>query len=231
MRTVDVYECLVHRHNEADERAVALAVPRASEKDRPPMVTSEPLSDKILERRIGLVRVATFPGAVGFDFARRLDHITARFKAAGYDRLIVDLRGNPGGSRGSLRLMSYLVPDKRPTGYSLTRKGKEHRKSPQTLMQIGRIPKTKLGLSTMAFRFGLLHRDRSLSLWTERLGAQPFHGKTILLIDEFTRSAAEIIAAFACKSKIAILPAHRHRARSSELPISKSARITGYASR
>jgi carboxyl-terminal processing protease len=123
----EVHEVLVNRHNETDARAVTLDVPRPSEKDRPPMVTSEPLSDEILEGRVGLVRVATFPGAVGFDFARRVDHIIARFKAAGCDRLIVDLRGNPGGGLGSLRLMSYLVPDKRPTGYSLTRKGKEHR--------------------------------------------------------------------------------------------------------
>jgi len=201
----EVHEVLVQRQNETDARAVTLDVPRATEKDRPPMVTPEPLSDEILEQRIGLVRVATFPGAVGFDFARRVDHIMARFKAAGCGRLIVDLRGNPGGGLGSLRLMSYLVPDQRPTGYSLTRKGKKHRKLPEKLMRIGRIPKTRLGLWTMAFRFGLLHRDRSLSLWTEGLGAQPFHGKTILLVDEFTRSAAEMIAAFASKSKIAIL--------------------------
>ncbi|MGI9072621.1 MAG: S41 family peptidase [Bryobacteraceae bacterium] len=201
----EAHQILVQRQNETDARAVMLDIPKASEKDRPPMVTSEPLSHEILGQRIGLMRVATFPGAVGFDFARGVDHIMARFKAAGCDRLIVDLRGNPGGGLGSLRLMSYLVPDRRPTGYSLTRKGKERRKSPEKLMRIGHIPKTKLGLWTMAFRFGLLHRDRSLSLWTEGLGAQPFHGKTILLVDEFTRSAAEMIAAFACKSKIAIL--------------------------
>jgi carboxyl-terminal processing protease len=57
----------------------------------------------------------------------------------------------------------------------------------------------------MALRFGLLHRDRSLSLWTEGLGTQPFHGKTVLLVDEFTRSAAEMIAAFASRSRIATL--------------------------
>lgn len=200
-----VQEVLVQKQNETDAHALKLDVPRASEKDRPPMVTSEPLSYEILQDHIGLIRVTTFPGAVGFDFARRVDEIIARFKTAGCDRLIVDLRGNPGGGLGSLRLMSYLVPDRRPTGYSLTRKGKERGKSPEKLMRIGHIPRTKFGLWAMAFRFGLLHRDRSLSLWTEGLGTEPFHGKTVLLVDEFTRSAAEMIAAFASRSKIATL--------------------------
>ena len=199
------HQILVQRRDDVDQRVVSLDIPKATEKDRPPMVTSQPLSYEIADERIGVIRVAAFPGAVGFDFAQSVDQIVARFKSAGCDRLIVDLRGNPGGGLGSLRLMSYLVPDRRPTGYSLTRKGKERWKGPEKLMRIGRIPRTKLGLWGMAFRFGLLHRDRSLSLWTEGLGNQPFHGKVTLLVDEFTRSAAEMIAAFAATSKIARL--------------------------
>jgi C-terminal processing protease CtpA/Prc len=199
------HDILVQQRDKSDKRIVRLDIPKATEKDRPPMVTAKALSHQILDQHIGLIQVATFPGAVGFDFARSVDRIIAQFKTAGCDRLIVDLRGNPGGGLGSLRLMSYLVPDRRPTGYSLTRKGKERGNAPEKLMRIGRIPKTKVGLWTMALRFGLLHRDRSLSLWTEGLGAQPFHGKTVLLVDEFTRSAAEMIAAFASKSKIATL--------------------------
>lgn len=199
------HDVLVQKQNESQARAITLDVPKASEKDRPPMVTCDPLSHQILEGRIGVIRVATFPGAAGFDFALRLDQIVAELKAEGCDRLVIDLRGNPGGGLGSLRLMSYLIPDRRPTGYSLTRKGKERGKRPEKLTRIGRIPKTKMGLWAMAFRFALLHRDRSLSLWTEGLGTQPFHGKTVLLVDEFTRSAAEMIAAFASRSRLATL--------------------------
>lgn len=137
------------------------------------MVTCDPLSHQIVGGRLGVIRVATFPGAAGFDFGLRLDQIVAQLKAADCDRLVVDLRGNPGGGLGSLRVMSYLVPDRRPTGYSLTRKGKQHGKRLQNLTRIGRIPKSKLGLWTMAFRFGVLHRDRSLSLWTGGLGPIP----------------------------------------------------------
>ena len=199
------HEVVVQKPDDSGETVITLNVPKATEKDRPPMVSSQPLSYEVLGEGVGLIRVAAFPGAVGFDFARGVDQIMERFKSAGCDKLIVDLRGNPGGGLGSLRLMSYLVPNRRPTGYSLTRKGKERWQGPEKLMRIGCIPRTKLGLWSMMLRFGLLHRDRSIALWTEGLGKQPFHGKVTLLVDEFTRSAAEMIAAFASKSKLATL--------------------------
>lgn len=199
------HELVLQKRDDSEETVITLSVPKATEKDRPPMVSSPPLAYEMLGQHVGVVRVAAFPGAVGFDFARGLDQIVAHFKSEGCDRLIVDLRGNPGGGLGSLRLMSYLVPNRRPTGYSLTRRGKERWQGPEKLLRIGRIPRTKLGLWTMSLRFGLLHRDRSIALWTEGFGKQPFHGKVTLLVDEFTRSAAEMVAAFASKSKIATL--------------------------
>jgi len=43
--------------------------------------------------------VSLFPGAIGIDFANEVDAIFAgRFKNA--DRLIIDVRGNPGGGIG-----------------------------------------------------------------------------------------------------------------------------------
>lgn len=35
--------------------------------------------------------------------------------------------------------------------------------------------------------------------------SQPFHSRVVLLVDEFTRSAAEMVAAFASKAKIVTL--------------------------
>jgi C-terminal processing protease CtpA/Prc len=173
----------VQAHDETGTRQLTLQVPNPMAKDRPPMVTPVALAHEVLPKSIGLMRVAAFPGAVGFDFARNVDQVVTRFKGAQCDRLIVDLRGNPGGGLGSPRLMSYLVPDRRPTGYSLTRKGRARGRTFEDLMRIvrrqlflptgvlivaeqriQRIPKTKFGLYAMAFRFGLLHRDRSLSL-------------------------------------------------------------------
>ena len=40
-------------------------------------------------------------------------------------------------------------------------------------------------------------KDKSLMLLTQGLGPQPFHGRTVLLVNEWTNSAAEIVAAFA----------------------------------
>ena len=40
-------------------------------------------------------------------------------------------------------------------------------------------------------------RDRSMVLVTEGLGPRPFHGRMVLLINEHTHSAAEIVANFA----------------------------------
>jgi C-terminal processing protease CtpA/Prc len=70
------------------------------------------------EPGIGALKAAGFPGQVGIDVAREIDEAIGNLRDC--TRLIVDLRGNPGGGAGGLRLMSYLTPDKLPVGYSLT---------------------------------------------------------------------------------------------------------------
>src|SRR5215472_5926350 len=99
------------------KREVAICVPNRAAKDRPPMIEPRSLSYRVLPQQTGYIRVATFPGAVGLDFARGLDNVMRNFKDQGVQRLIVDLRGNIGGGLGSLRLMSYLSP--RQTGNRL----------------------------------------------------------------------------------------------------------------
>ena len=42
-------------------------------------------------------------------------------------------------------------------------------------------------------------------LVTEGLGPQPFHGRTVLLINEHTHSAAEMVASFAKQNRLATL--------------------------
>ena len=53
----------------------------------------------------------------------------------------------------------------------------------------------------LALKFGF--RDDSVSIVTERLGAKPFHGRTVLLVDQSTTGAGERIAAFAQERKLA----------------------------
>ena len=149
--------------------------------------------------------MATFPGAVGQDFAKGLDNVIRDFKNHGVQRLIVDIRGNIGGGLGSLRLMSYLCPGKQEIGHSLTRRRLRNGYRKESLTRIGKIPATKAELLMLAVRFKVFQRDRSMVLVTEGLGPQPFHGRIVVLINEHTHSAAEMVASFAKQNRLATL--------------------------
>jgi len=187
------------------KREVAVDVPNRAAKDRPPMIEPRSLSHKFLAPDIGYIRVATFPGAVGQKFAKELDDAISELKVRGIQRLVVDIRGNIGGGLGSLRLMSYLCPGKMEIGYSLTRRRLRNGYRKESLTRIGKIPATKAELLMMAVRFKVFQRDRSMTLVTEGLGPQPFHGRIVILINEHTHSAAEMVASFAKQNRLATL--------------------------
>jgi len=187
------------------KRQVAIEVPNRAAKDRPPMIEPRSLSHRMLAPDTGLVKVATFPGAVGQSFARGLDAAIRDLKDHGVQRLIVDIRGNIGGGLGSLRLLSYLCPGKVEIGYSVTRRRLRKGYQKEKLTRIGKIPATKAELLMMAVRFKLFQRDRSMVLVTEGLGPQPFHGRTVVLVNEHTHSAAEMVASFAKENHLATL--------------------------
>jgi len=169
------------------------------------MVEPRSISHRILENSIGYVRIASFPGTVGLQFAAGLDRVLGDFRGAGCERLTVDLRGNVGGGLGSLRLMSYLCPGKLPIGYSLTRRRLARGYDPYKLPRINRIPGSKFDQIRMAIRFKVFQRDRSLALFTEGLGEQPWHGRTVVLVNEHTASAAEMVASFVKENRLATL--------------------------
>src|SRR5438477_4682111 len=188
-----------------DKRQVVVEVPNRAAKDRPPMIEPRSLSHRMLAPDTGLVRVATFPGRVGQSFAKGLDAAVRDLKDHGVKRLIVDIRGNIGGGLGSLRLLSYLCPGKMEIGYSVTRARLRKGYRKERLTRIGRIPATRAELLMMAVRFKIFQRDRSMVLVTEGLGPQPFHGRTVVLINEHTHSAAEMVASFAKQNRLATL--------------------------
>lgn len=148
---------------------------------------------------IGYVKVAGFPGQIGMDVAREIDHAVSKLQSC--SRLIVDLRGNPGGGAGGLRLMGYLTPGKVPTGHSLSRKRAERGYRKESLPRFGRIPSRKIELWGLIFRFAFI--DKSIVMVTEGLGEQPFHGRVVLLVNQHTASAAETITGFARENKLA----------------------------
>src|SRR6266487_398806 len=187
------------------KRQVAIEVPNRAAKDRPPMIEPRSLSHRMLAPDTGVVKVATFPGAVGQSFARGLDAAIRDLKDHGVQRLIVDIRGNIGGGLGSLRLLSYLCPGKVEIGYSVTRRRLRKGYQKEKLTRIGKIPPTKAELLLMAVRFKIFQRDRSMVLVTEGLGPQPFHGRTVVLINEHSHSAPEMVASFAKENRLATL--------------------------
>jgi carboxyl-terminal processing protease len=167
----------------------------------PPMAEPASVITRTFGEGIGYLRVLFFPGANGMRFARELDRGLAALGES--NKLIIDLRGNLGGFVGSLRLMSYLTPDRLPVGYSLTRKGEDKNWRPEQLACIDHLPSTTLGMLKMAARFKIFHRDRSIRLLTEGLGAKQFHQRIVMLVNEHTLSAGEMVAAFAAENVLA----------------------------
>ena len=185
-------------HGEHARIAVQLPMPKSKKHPvtAPEAVHSEKLSDDI-----GLLKVAMFPGVIGIDVAKDIDRGIASLN--GCSRLIVDLRGNTGGGIGGLRLMSYLTPGKLEVGYSLTRKRRERGYRREELTRFGRIPSRKVTLFWLAARYAFV--DKSILVITEGLGQRRFHGRVVLLVNEHTASAGEMVAAFAEENNLATI--------------------------
>jgi carboxyl-terminal processing protease len=186
-------------------RQITMQVPDRRAKNRPPMIEPRSLSYSFTSPDVGYLKVNSFPGNIGLDFAKGLDHAIEQLNGQGAKRLVIDLRGNVGGALGSLRLMSYLCAGKMEIGHSLTRLRLRNGYDKHKLTRIGKIPSTKLDLLLMFVRFKFIQRDRSMILVTEGLGSQPFHGRIVMLIDEHCHSATEMVASFAKDNGLAKL--------------------------
>jgi C-terminal processing protease CtpA/Prc len=185
-------------HGEVQKVNVQLPIPKSQKHPvtAPQAVTTDRLSDEI-----GLLRVAMFPVAIGIDVAKDIDREIAALD--GSSRLIVDLRGNTGGGIGGLRLMSYLTPGKLEVGYSLTRKRRERGYRREELTRFGRIPSHKATLIWLAARYAFV--EKSILVVTEGLGQRRFHGRVVLLVNEHTASAGEMVSAFAEENNLATI--------------------------
>ena len=186
-------------------RSVVLEIPNKAAKDRPPLIEPRSLVYRMLNGHIGLIKIASFPGSIGEKLAAELNTAIVNLNRVGCRKMIFDLRGNVGGGLGSLRLMSLLCPDKKPIGHSLTRRGMQKGLTKHQLVRIGKVPIKKIDLLSMVVKFRFIHKDRSMVLVTEGLGAQTFHGRVVILINEHTYSAAEMVASFAKQYRLATL--------------------------
>jgi len=184
-------------------RQVAVEVPkRKGTRARPPIVEPKSLSHAVLPHNVGVLKIVYFPGPMGLGFAKELDKAITDLKRNGARQLIIDLRGNIGGGLGLARLASYMCSGQIPIGYSLTphrlRTGYKMEDLPPVSM-----PRNRTELLWTLARFAL--RDKSIVLLTQGLGPQPFHSHIVVLVNEWTNSAAEMVAGFAAEHGLATI--------------------------
>jgi C-terminal processing protease CtpA/Prc len=167
----------------------------------PTLVEARPLGGGL-----GYLKIAMFPGMIGVEIANEISGAVEKLRAI--DSLIIDLRGNTGGGIGALRVMSLLTPDKIPVGFALDRRkvttNLESEK--QNFHRFSQIPSSKNALWFLALKFApAMMTKKPIVLQTEGLGHQRFHGRTVLLVDRHTASAAEMIVAFARENHLATI--------------------------
>jgi C-terminal processing protease CtpA/Prc len=204
----ETYDLTVRRAD-GSTAAARLTVPGSSEKKRPMVVPERVVTATKLADGIGLIRISMFPGVLGIDVARDINRAVADLAC---DRLIFDLRGNTGGGIGCLRVMSHLCSDRRGVGYSVTRDMMKNGFDKNRLPAFDRIPSSKLGVFPLVFRF-VIPRRRSVAVFTEQLGDQPHHGRVVMLVNEHSASASEMVAAFAAENSLATLVGTRTAGR------------------
>ncbi len=176
------------------ERIVEIQVPDPKSKKNP-VIVPKLVTARRMDKGIGQLKVSMFPGILGVEVAQK---ISAAAQELDCERLVIDLRGNPGGGMGSLRLMSLLVPGQEPVGYSLTRKRALTGFERERLPKLDRIPSRKSGVLPLILKFAF--GDKSIAVFTEGIGQQRFHNRVVLLTNEHSASASEMVAAFAVGS-------------------------------
>ena len=195
---------VVSRNGDRTEKRLDLATQEPKYKDNP---YSEPdsVTAKIAADSLGAVKVSLFPGKIGIDFANHVDAVF-RERIPNVKRLVIDLRGNPGGGIGGLHLMSYLTPLKVPVGYSLDRPTAERGYDKASLPKLDHIPKSKLEIPLLALKF---FGKKSVLLETTGLGSQSFHGRVVILVNEHTTGAAEMLVQFAQENGLGTVVGNR----------------------
>lgn len=183
-----------------EAESIVLRVPaRRTKGRRPPMLEPKSPSYRMLGK-VGILKIPFFSGAFGIRFSRLLDAAIESLKAKGCNRLIIDLRGCLGGSLGFAHLASYLCSDQIAIGYDVTRRRLQRGFDVADFQRVP-MPRRRLGLLYCLARFSV--QDKSLVLLTQGLGKQPFHGRVVVLVNEWTNSAGEMAAQFAKDAKLA----------------------------
>ena len=193
----------VSRGNPQEIATLSLSTGNPKYKDNPYSELTAVTSRSV--NGVAYLRVSLFQGKVGIDFANQLDSLF-RDSFASSDNLIIDLRGNPGGGIGGLALMSYLTPNRLPIGYSKNRQMAEKRIDPSAFPKFDKVPRSRFAIPGLALKF---MGKTSVYLYTEGMGNKAYHGTTVILVNEHTTGAAEMVAQFAQENRLATIVGSR----------------------
>ena len=108
----------------------------------------------------------------------------------------------------STRLASYMCPGQIAIGHSLTPRRLRETYKPEALPRVP-MPRSRGELLFTLARFAV--RDKSVMLLTQGLGGQPFHDRIVVLVNEWTNSAAEMVANFAAENGLATIVGQKTR--------------------
>lgn len=193
-----------------EDRVIAVPTPKRKSNQLPYVQPDPVLSHRRLDRDIGYIKIAMYPGAVGVEVANEISNAVKSLNSV--ERLIIDLRGNTGGGISVLRVMSLLTPAQLPVGTFLRGKLVQASAFEHQPLVFDRIPLQKRGLLPIALKFvGLslvrkaMGRKTPITVVTEGSEEHPFQGLVVLLVDRHTASANEMLMAFARENKLATI--------------------------
>ncbi len=182
-------------------------------KDTPPAFAQpQSVVCRQVEENIGYLKLASFPGAIGIDVANEIDDALVHLRTS--SGLIIDLRGNGGGGVGFMRLLNHLSPHSYPVGtFVHSPRSLELSKQNIDVFVLDQVPRFKLQLPLLAAHFfwktaisTIRHKHLHIRLETKGTGkVYPFHGRVVILTNQHTASAAEMLVAAAKENELATI--------------------------
>jgi hypothetical protein len=150
---------------------------------------------------IGYLAIQSFED--GPEVVARIDQAFAEL--AGNESLIVDLRGNGGGTiSAAMRLGDHILPRLMPVGYFASREGLIRRGA----RSIEEVDRSSLGTFSGYDSEGFgreMSEKGALMLTTGGRAPNPYRGRIVLLIDEYCFSASEALASVVKETRTATL--------------------------
>lgn len=143
------------------------------------------LEEKTLQTVVLRIKSFHCPG-------RDVDSVMQIVLAKNYQNLVVDIRGNSGGSlEGGMTLAQYLIPTETPTGVYLTQKWFNTHAAPPSAAELSAMPAFSKA-DVLEFLTAL--DEQGFVVLKARPGPQRFPGKVFLLTDNRSASACEPLA-------------------------------------